>query len=121
MDCYIYAADCYCEKCGESIRAGIDRAGIAPNDLDDETTFDCGVYPKGPFADAGGEADTPQHCGSGEDCLDPTVIAGEKYGRFLENDLTHAGVEYVRELHADRPTPVTEFWAGWYNSHGYSI
>lgn len=115
--CYIYAADCYCEKCGEDLKAKLPK----PTNPDDENTFDSDVYPKGPYSDAGGESDTPQHCGSGKDCLDPTEIAGEKYGKFLENDLTTAGVEYVKELHADRGGPVTQFWIDFYNANGYTI
>ena len=44
---------------------------------------DSGEYPCGPYADGGGESDTPSHCGA---C-----------GEFLENPLTSDGYEYVRE------------------------
>lgn len=117
MKCYIYAADCYCEACGERLKETLPK----PTNPDDETTFDSDVYPKGPFDDAGGESDTPQHCGSGQDCLSPTTIGGEKYGCFLENDLTDAGQKYVEEMHKDRPTAVTRFWIDYYNSNGYNI
>lgn len=115
--CYIYKADVYCEKCGDNLKATLPK----PKNPDDEHTFDSDVYPKGPHDNGGGESDTPQHCGSGESCLDPTVIDGENYGQFLENDLTDAGVKYVEELHNERPGPVTRFWVDYYNKHGYTI
>lgn len=42
---------------------------------------DTDTFPAGPFADGGGESDSPQHCA---DC-----------GLFLENDLTEDGLAYV--------------------------
>jgi hypothetical protein len=91
---YIYCADIYCNKCGEAIKAelgGFDEETgmvcIDPSgecfDPSDETSFDSGGYPKGPYPDGGGEADSPQYC----------------YGcdRFLENPLTTDGEDYVRQ------------------------
>ncbi len=119
MNAFIFCADIYCEKCGESFRELITHNGNAPADPENEYSYDSEYFPKGPFADGGGEADTPQHCGNGGLCLDPTVIGGEKYGKFLENDLTHHGVENVREMHREGPTAVTEFWMDFYESNGY--
>lgn len=98
MDCYIYQADIYCETCGEAIRSRLTAEGFAPEDPDDETTYDSGEYPKGPYPDAGGESDTPSHCGSGPDCLAPTMVGGSPVGQFLEGPLTSTGVAYVAEL-----------------------
>jgi hypothetical protein len=113
--CYIYAADVYCQACGEDLKLKLPK----PSDPDDETTFDSDVYPKGAYDVS--ESDTPQHCGSGEDCLSPTEIEGGKYGCFLENDLTTDGVKYVEELHRERSGPVTRFWIGYYNNNGYDV
>jgi hypothetical protein len=121
MDAYIFAADIYCEKCGEAIRAGLIAKGLAPANPADETTYDSGVFPKGPFDDGGGEADTPQHCGSGYKCLDPTTIDGDKCGKFLENDLTQTGVAYVKEhMVTDPYSKVVQFWVAFYRSAGYT-
>lgn len=58
---------------------GIDRAN--------ESTFDSDDFPKGPFADGGGEADTPQHC--------------DVTGEHLENPLTEDGSAYVKRAFKD--------------------
>lgn len=114
-EAYIYAADMYCEACGEDIRKRLTAEGHRPKHWDDETTYDSGEFPKGPYPDGGGESDSPQHCGSHGECLSPTIIDGEKYGRFLENPLTNAGCAYVLEMHMDGPNAVTEFWMEHYH------
>ena len=81
MNVYVYRADLLCEECGEAARLGLNAQGKSPADLDDESTFDSDDYPKGPYPDGGGEADTPQHCG--------------KCGLFLMNSLTATGEESV--------------------------
>jgi hypothetical protein len=76
-------------------------AGMDPAD---EHTWDSGDWPKGPYADGGGEADHPQHCGS---C-----------GAFLRNALTGDGDEYVLSHIADDPdceNAVTQQWREWYD------
>ena len=83
-DAYIYDADIYCESCGEAICRRLDFEGLAPDDPDDETTYDSSEYPKGPYPDAGGEADSLQHCA----CCH----------MFLGNPLTTEGVRYTLEL-----------------------
>ena len=60
---------------------------VTAQDRSDETTYDSDDYPKGPYANGGGEADTPQHC---DECQ-----------LFLENPLTSDGVAYVREAIAE--------------------
>ena len=52
--------------------------------MPDPDNCDSDEYPCGPYADGGGESDTPSHCGA---C-----------GEFLENPLTSHGYEYVREV-----------------------
>ena len=84
MDVFMYQAALWCEDCGNAIRARLDTEGSAPEDSDDECSWDSDDYPKGPYTDGGGEADCPQHC---DGC-----------GAFLENDLTDDGRDYVLDL-----------------------
>lgn len=79
MDVYVYQAALLCDECGIKRQ----HALTTPLDPDDESTWDSGDYPKGPYPDGGGEADCPQHC---DDC-----------GCFLYNDLTSDGVQYVMD------------------------
>lgn len=79
-DAFTYQAELFCRDCGEHLRSVLPVPAGA--DLADESTWDSGVYPKGPYANGGGEADSPQHCG---DC-----------NEFLGNPLTPDGVAYVR-------------------------
>jgi hypothetical protein len=88
MDAYVFAAALLCEECGEKTRDEIEASGKAPSDPDDETSYDSDDYPKGPYADGGGEADSPQHC---DTCK-----------TFLENPLTSEGLDYVRGIIAER-------------------
>jgi hypothetical protein len=114
-DCWIYQADVYCEKCTRAIKRRLRREGAVPAHPEDEATYDSDEWPKGPYSDE--EADTPQHCGSGGKCLDPTVIqlpAGGTItcGRFFENPLTEAGEAYVREKLQDTKGSVAELLWG---------
>lgn len=99
MKAYVYRADIYCEDCGKDI---IGKLGH-----ENELSFDSERWPQGPFLEGGGEADTPQHCGS---C-----------GTFLENPLTVDGYRYVAEqLDAYRTTgmgslPTLHQWAEFYD------
>lgn len=72
MDAYIFQGDIYCEDCADDIKA--QRANRRHCEDSDD-------YPQGPYADGGGEADCPNHCGN---C-----------GEFLENPLTDEGRRYV--------------------------
>jgi hypothetical protein len=118
---YIYAADTYCEGCGELLRRRLNRrAALArrrglpsdvPDDPEDESSYDSDVFPKGPYDPC--ESDTPDHCASQEKCVNAlTLPDGTKAGCWLENDLTDAGARYVREYLIDDPhSPVVRFWA----------
>ena len=99
MDAYIYAADLYCAGCGAAIRAELDAAGKRPADVGAESSFDSDEYPKGPYADGGGESDTPENCA--------------RCGRALENPLTTDGVQYVIDAleEAQARTAVLDAWA----------
>lgn len=97
---FIYAADVYCGDCGNDICARLKAAGTAPEDPDDETSYDSGDYPKS--ADDNEEADCPQHCGSGADCLNAHQLPdGSKIGQFLRNQLTTDGEKYVMRAIVD--------------------
>ncbi len=78
MDVFIYCADIYCEDCGRAIQ----DQHMAQQGAEDSDT-----YPQGPYPNGGGEADSPQHCGS---C-----------GVFLDNPLTGDGESYVRDAFGD--------------------
>lgn len=104
MRVFIYQAALLCEACGVARRAQCLPAMPIPFDPNDESSYDSDDYPKGPFEDGGGEADTPQHC---DDCQ-----------AFLENPLTDDGVAYTREqiaahVESEHFQPVT-LWAEFY-------
>ena len=97
-DVYMYQAALLCEDCGEEIRANLRKAGKAPDDEDDEGSYDSDDFPKGPFSDGGGEADSVQHCDSNERCLNAIKLpCGSKIGAWLGNDLTSEGVRWLAE------------------------
>lgn len=93
MNVYMYAADLWCEECGAKIYDELTEAGNAPEDPEDDSSFDSDDFPKGPYSDGGGEADSPNHCAAGSDCIN----AVDGNGVFLENPLTEVGYEYVKE------------------------
>ena len=110
MDAFVFQADIYCADCGEAIRKRLTDEGKAPADPDDESSYDSDEFPKGPYEDGGGEADTPQHCGSGDGCIN--AIAGNddtEVGAFLENPLTKDGVEYVWQ-NTRNHSVISEMW-----------
>ena len=106
---YIYAADLWCNSCGRAIRKQLRREGHAPADPHDETSYDSDEYPK--FAGDAGEADCPQHCGAGDECLEAIELpSGRKIGALLSTDLTGDGVRYTQEAIA-AGGEVAELWA----------
>jgi len=110
---YIYAADIYCDDCGREICRRIRAEGKAPADPVDERSYDSGDYPK--YVDGSDEADSPQHCGSGPDCINAYEFAdGVKVGVWLENDLTTDGINYVIEAVREGGA-VAELWATYYD------
>lgn len=115
MNVYMYQAALYCEDCGRAICARLLK-GKSPEADDDETFYDddSDKFPKGPYGNGGGEADTPQHCDCGADCLNAIELGfGWKIGAWLENDLTAEGVRHVAEAVA-YGGDVAELWAQWY-------
>ncbi len=84
MNVYMYQAALFCEDCGVEIRARLTKQGTAPEDPEDEYTYDSDDYPKGPYSDGGGESDCPNHCDGCE--------------VFLENPLTDDGYDSVSDI-----------------------
>lgn len=82
MLAYMFNAALLCEECGEEARRDLATKGKAPVDPDDEASYDSDDYPKGPYGNGGGEADTAQHC--------------DYCGLFLANPLTSDGRRYVQ-------------------------
>jgi len=70
MDAYIFNTALYCTKCADG--------------LPESNTNDSEISRQGPYADGGGEADSPQHCNT---C-----------GIFLKNPLTGDGRVYVQDV-----------------------
>lgn len=98
MNVYCYSGGIYCEDCGDSIRDDLANTNHAPKNWDNTKSYDSDDFPKGPYPDGGGEADSPLHCEAGGDCLNALWIGqGSKVGAFLENPLTKVGEEYMRE------------------------
>lgn len=111
MKAYIYQGALHCEECArdyymDGIAVDCDQCGRRHADLGldckafkldrktgiaypacDESLWDSDAWPKGPYSDGGGEADSPQHCA---EC-----------GEFLDNPLTPEGIEFVRKAIAD--------------------
>lgn len=78
---YIYQATLWCEDCGNAIREKLTSEGKAPEDPEDEGSYDSDDFPKGPTEE--GETDSPSHC-------DGCHV-------FLESDLTDVGANDVLE------------------------
>lgn len=76
MDAYVYQAALICEDCADCIVEEL-MDFVGPQGREDSET-----WPQGPYADGGGEADSPQHC---DNC-----------GLFLENPLTSYGWDEVQ-------------------------
>jgi len=83
---YMYQASLYCSHCGTLVQADLESQGLAPNNPEDERTFDSDRYPKGLYE--AGESDSPDFC--------------YMCGTFLQNPLTSDGNKYV-----------LEHWDGW--------
>jgi len=81
MKAYIYHAALICEDCA-ACTMGEEKKPDHVN-MDDQASYDSDEWPKGPYGDGGGEADSPQHC--------------DMCGDFLENPLTEDGSTYVKQ------------------------
>ena len=58
MNAYIYQAAILCPACAEIVMNQLAEEGKAPANPKDEYTFDSDDYPKGPYPNGGGEADS---------------------------------------------------------------
>lgn len=136
---YVYAADIYCDECGDVIKKRIaydcihgagmvefvnfdghdemtyaERLDDIVDQLDalDESDYDSDDYPKGCPDDY--EADHPDHCGSGSDCINAIDLDdGTCIGDMICNSLTSDGIEYVKEA-VREGGEVAEFWREYY-------
>lgn len=122
----IYAADCWCDDCAEAIKKRLRGEGKTPENPDDETTYDSDEWPK--YMSEDEAADSPQHCASGDECLnaielaDSNSISTFKIGALLSTELTNDGVEYVRELtESDPDSDVVKFWKEAFEAAGYDF
>lgn len=102
MNAFVYQAALWCEPCGTKVAKRLVREGKAPANIEDERTYDSDKFPKGPYADGGGESDSPQHC--------------DACGKFLENPLTSEGEAWLREAVAEkRNTAIVKKWKRFYD------
>lgn len=100
---FLYQADCYCDACGAAIARELEAAGVP--DEGDSDGF--------PQSAPAGEADYPNHCAAGADCIGDAVnledyglepeaelIGAEsrRIGELLEDLTDGAGRAYLREL-----------------------
>ena len=144
----IYNADIYCDDCIDDTKERIckelwDRreTTVCPDgskcrrfetqldlydylDSMDETNYDSDDYPK--YCSDDEETDSPGHCGSHADCLNPEETSdGEKYGHFFGNSLTTEGSDYVKEAVDDdlvsgrTDSPAVELWKPHYDYIDY--
>lgn len=105
----IYQAEIWCDCCAELIRERLDEIGTGDIDTTDEASYDSDEYPK--HADDDEEADSPQHCAAGEECVSAVELpSGQKIGCLIGTSLTSDGVEYVRQAVAEGGE-VAGFWA----------
>lgn len=104
---YVYCAALYCEPCGDAIKA--DLAKPAGYEADNESSYDSDDYPKGPYPEGGGEADTPNHC--------------DACGLFLQNPLTPEGRRYVSAAirEADQAGRVSIAGLTWRPFYGFTV
>jgi len=102
MRVYVFQAALLCEDCGKAICDQLRNSIQALHpafDESDESTYDSDYFPKGPYADGGGEADSPQHC--------------DHCHVFLENPLTDDGDKYVRDLAEEFSDPRAQADESW--------
>ena len=88
MDAYVYQAALLCTPCAHAATLGCEGQNIVygsdySHQFWPHSWQESDYYPQGPYADGGGEADSPQHC--------------DHCGLFLENPLTGDGNRYVNE------------------------
>ena len=85
MKVYAYGRAWHCGRCASNITRQLLGSGLTKK-------HDRDIFPRGPFPDGGGKADTPQHC-------DTCHV-------FLQNPLTADGNNYVLDRAAFGMIPV---------------
>jgi len=111
---YVYAADLWCEDCGRDIRNTLIEMGKAPQNPDDQSSYDSDDFPIEISSDE--ETDCPYHCGAGEECFNAEVMPdGQKIGAWLENPLTSYGIKQLEQQIREEPeNVVVQFWSEHY-------
>lgn len=90
---YAYQSDVYCDTCAREIMDMLDTQKR-------EDTGDTDDYPQ--WGDDNEETDCPQHCASGEECLEHITLSdGTKIGCLIGTSLTPEGIVYVKEAVAE--------------------
>jgi len=90
----------------ETLEHAIDRFTF---ELDSRDTCDSDEYPQ--YGSDDSETDSPQHCGSGADCLDAIDVDDRKVG-YLFGRLTREGYAYAIESIEEKPhDPLMQLWA----------
>ena len=114
---YIYNADLYCKPCGmakiEQLNAALDKDVHGTLDWSNSPDLyeDSNSWPQ-EYHRGEGESDTPDHCGN------------PQCSRFLGRNLTHDGIEYVKESareELDRDGAIGAVVQGWLDFYGISI
>lgn len=108
---YIYQADTWCDSCGQSICRALEAKGLAPENPDDEYSYDSGEYPKWAMPES---TDGPDHCAAMGECLEAidlrpygaredSLVGAESVliGALIGDSLTDDGVEYLRGMLAE--------------------
>lgn len=137
----IYCSEIYCDDCTNDIKDRIEQElwfdrerSILPDgtntskfdDLEDlkahlngmdEINYDSDEYPK--YCNDNEESDSPHHCGSHGDYLNPTILSdGSKVGYCFGNALTSEGIETIKEMVLDGGL-VAELWREVYDYIDY--
>lgn len=120
---YMYNAALYCDSCGQLLVKEARRNG-------DEDYGDSDGFPQSVLS---GETDSPSHCDSREECLEPLDLTqwgldiddplygaeSRVIGALIDERLTEDGVSYLKEM-LDEPAPTPyqralhDFWRAAY-------
>ena len=115
---YVYQADLWCDDCGKALRERlVQEGGDAPEDPDDEDSYDSDDFPKGPYPDED-PSDSPSHCGSGAECLNAVLLDdGTEVGAIVSG-LTDEGAYYVR---SQNDSPCVRAWLDHYGLEPFTV
>ena len=108
---YMYQAALYCDDCGKEMQQILRKKEKMTHDRfsrDDSEEWPIDV------TSLSDESDSPQHCDSMSECPNSERYGDLKVGQFLENQLTEDGIKYVKELHKNNPSELTQMWVDFY-------